>query len=66
MAGSFGMEKEHYDISLKIAEHALFPAIREQEGDFVMVTEGISCRQQIEHGTSKHAKHLVEVLADAL
>ena len=66
MAGSFGFEKEHYDISLKIGEQVLFPAILSQEGEFVVVSEGVSCRQQIEHGTGKQAKHLVEVLADAL
>ena len=66
MAGAFGFEREHYDISLKIGEQVLLPAIRSQEGDFVVVSEGISCRQQIEHGTGKQAKHLVELLADAL
>ena len=66
MAGAFGFEKEHYDISMKIGEQVLFPAIRSQEGDFTVVSEGISCRQQIEHGTGVRAKHLVEVLADAL
>ena len=66
MAGSFGFESEHYDISMKIGEMSLFPAIREQEGDFVVVAEGVSCRQQIAQGTGKHARHLVEVLANAL
>jgi Fe-S oxidoreductase/FAD/FMN-containing dehydrogenase len=66
MAGSFGMEKEHYDISMKIGEMVLFPAIRSQQGEFEMVAEGISCRQQIAHGTDKKAKHLVELLAEAL
>ena len=66
MAGSFGFEKEHYDMSMAIGEQVMFPAIRSQEGDVVVVSEGISCRQQIEQGTDKQAKHLVEVLADAL
>ena len=66
MAGSFGFEKEHYDISMKIGEQSLFPAIRSQTGDFQLVAEGVSCRQQIEHGTKRTAKHLVEILADAL
>ena len=65
MAGSFGFEKEHYDISMKIGEQTLFPAIREQGGDFVVVAEGVSCRQQIEQGTGKRAMHLVEALAAA-
>ena len=66
MAGSFGYEVEHYDISMQIGEMDLFPAIREQQGEFVVVAEGVSCRQQIAHGTSRQARHLVEVLADAL
>ncbi len=66
MAGSFGMEKEHYDVSMKIGEQTLFPTIRRQEGEFQVVAEGISCRQQIAHGTQRRAKHLVEVLAEAL
>ena len=66
MAGSFGYETEHYDISMQIGEMSLFPTIREQEGDFIVVAEGVSCRQQIAQGTDKRARHLVEVLADAL
>ena len=66
MAGSFGFEAEHYDISMQIGEMSLFPAIRDQEGDFTVVAEGVSCRQQIAQGTGKRARHLVEVLADAL
>ena len=66
MAGSFGYEAEHYDISMQIGEMELFPAIREQPGDFTVVAEGISCRQQIAQGTSQKAKHLVEVLAEGL
>jgi Fe-S oxidoreductase len=66
MAGSFGFEAEHYEVSMKIGELALLPAIRAQPGEFTVVSEGVSCRQQIEHGTGKHAKHVVEVLAEAL
>ena len=66
MAGSFGYEVEHYDISMQIGEMGLFPAIREQQGEFVVVAEGVSCRQQIAHGTSRQARHLVEVLAEGL
>ena len=66
MAGSFGFESEHYDISMRIGEMSLFPTIREQEGDFVVVAEGVSCRQQISQGTGRRARHLVEVLAEGL
>ncbi len=66
MAGSFGFEKEHYEFSLKIGEHTLFPAIRSNDDVAIVVSEGVSCRQQIEHGTNRQAKHLVEVLADAI
>ncbi|MDA0264878.1 MAG: FAD-binding protein [Chloroflexi bacterium] len=66
MAGSFGYEKEHYDLSMKIGEEALFPAIRAKGDDWEVAVMGVSCRQQVEHGTGRKARHLVEVLADAL
>ncbi len=66
MAGSFGYEKEHYDLSLAIGERRLFPAIRSTVDDCTIVAAGVSCRQQIAHGTGRRAKHLVEVLAEAL
>ena len=66
MAGSFGFEKEHYKISLAIGELRLFPAVRQASRDTVIVADGVSCRQQIEHGTPRTARHLVEVVAEAL
>ena len=66
MAGSFGFEKEHYDISMKIGEQALFPAINAKDPDWEVAVMGVSCRQQVEHGTGRRARHLVEVLRDAL
>ena len=66
MAGSFGFEREHYDISMKIGEQVLFPAVRSKEPDWEIAVMGVSCRQQIEHGTGRRARHLVEVLRDAL
>jgi len=66
MAGSFGFEKEHYDLSMKIGEEALFPAIRAKDADWEVAVMGVSCRQQVEDGTGRKARHLVEVLADAL
>ena len=66
MAGSFGYEKEHFDLSMKIGEEALFPAIRAKDEDWEVAVMGVSCRQQVEDGTGRKARHLVEVLADAL
>ena len=66
MAGSFGMEKEHHDISMSIGEQGLFGPIRAAGDGVTVVSEGVSCRQQIADGTGARAKHLVEVLADAI
>ncbi len=66
MAGSFGFEAEHYDISMAIGEQVLFPTIREKGDDWEVAVSGVSCRQQVEHGTGRPARHLVEVLRDAL
>lgn len=65
MAGSFGYEKEHYDISMKIGELVLFKAVRESKEE-IIVAAGTSCRHQIKDGTSKKALHPVEVMLDAL
>jgi FAD/FMN-containing dehydrogenase/Fe-S oxidoreductase len=70
MAGSFGFEHEHYEISRAIGSRRLFPAVQAKRqatnGDFDVVAAGVSCRQQVEHFTGKRPKHLVEVLAEAL
>ncbi|MDA0999793.1 MAG: FAD-binding protein [bacterium] len=66
MAGSFGFEKEHYDISMSIGELTLFPAVRGAEAQTRIVANGVSCRQQIAHGTGRRARHLAEYLAEAL
>lgn len=66
MAGSFGYEAEHYDLSLKMAERRLLPAVREAESETRVVAAGVSCRQQIEHGTEETVYHPAEVLRDAL
>ena len=66
MAGSFGYEAEHYDMSIKMAERALLPAVRALDPRAVVVAMGTSCRQQIADGTGRRARHLVEVLADAI
>ena len=64
MAGSFGYEAEHYDISQRIGERVLFPAVRAAAPDAVVVAMGTSCREQIKHGTGRTARHLVNILAE--
>ena len=65
MAGSFGFEKEHYDISMAIGQRRLFPAVTQQP-DAVVVAPGVSCRQQLEHATGRKALHPAEALVLAL
>ena len=66
MAGSFGYEKEHYDLSMKIGELVLFPAVRRQTQEHIIAAPGTSCRHQIKDGTGRKALHPVEVLYKAL
>lgn len=66
MAGSFGYEAEKYDISTKIGEKALLPAVRDASGDTLIVADGFSCRSQIKHGTDRQALHLAQVLQMAM
>jgi len=66
MAGSFGFEKEHYDLSVAIANLRLIPAVRQADPATELVTSGISCRQQIEHLTGRKAKHPAELLWESL
>ena len=66
MAGSFGYETEHYEISQAIGERVLFPTVRALAPEDEVVAIGTSCRQQIRHGTGRRARHLVEILLDAL
>lgn len=66
MAGSFGYEKEHYDISMKIGELVLFPTIRKESEATIISASGTSCRHQIADGTGRQAKHPVEILFEAL
>ena len=66
MAGSFGYEKEHYDISMKIGELVLFPTVRSQAEDVIIAAPGTSCRHQIHDGTGKNAQHPIEILFEAL
>jgi Fe-S oxidoreductase len=66
MAGSFGFEKEHYDISVALGNRRLVPAVKAVSADTVVVAPGISCRQQIEHLAGRRAKHPAEVLWEAI
>ncbi len=66
MAGSFGYEKEHYELSMKIGELVLFPAVRQQGEVVIIAAPGTSCRHQIKDGTGRKALHPVEVLYEAL
>ena len=62
MAGSFGYEKEHYDMSMQVGEDRLFPAIRDRDEGAAVVACGFSCRHQIADGTGAKAMHWVETL----
>jgi len=66
MAGSFGYEKEHYDISMAVGELVLFPAVRKMAAEEIIAAPGTSCRHQIHDGTKKKALHPVVVLWEAL
>ena len=67
MAGAFGYEKAHYELSMKIGESRLFGAVREMPPDsFTLSAAGFSCRHQLEHGTGVQPKHPVEVLREAM
>ena len=66
MAGSFGYEAEHYEISLQMGERRLFPAVRQASQETILVAAGTSCRHQIAHGAGRRAYHPAEVLRDAL
>lgn len=66
MAGSFGYEEEHFEVSMKVGELVLFPAVRNAAPETIIAAPGTSCRHQIKDGTHKQAKHPVEVLYEAL
>jgi Fe-S oxidoreductase len=66
MAGSFGYEKEHYEVSMQIGELVLFPTVRKQSDGVIIAAPGTSCRHQIKDGTGRIAKHPVEILWEAV
>jgi Fe-S oxidoreductase len=63
MAGSFGFEREHYDVSRKVGELVLLPAVRHADETTLIVADGFSCREQIAQTTRRRAMHLAEVIA---
>ena len=66
MAGSFGYEAEHYEVSMKMAEAGLLPAVRDAEADTLIVADGVSCRHQIADGAQRRALHVARLLQLAL
>lgn len=66
MAGSFGYEKEHYEVSMQIGELKLFPSIRKTDDAIIIAANGTSCRHQIYDGTSRKALHPITILKNAL
>ena len=66
MAGAFGFEEDKYDISVKIGEHSLLPAVRNCRPSELIIADGFSCREQISQLTNRHALHMAEVLQLAL
>jgi len=66
MAGSFGYEKEHYELSMKVGEQSLFSKIRKFDSQTIISASGTSCRHQIYDGTQRSAKHPVTILKNAL
>ncbi|MGI8466826.1 MAG: (Fe-S)-binding protein [Pyrinomonadaceae bacterium] len=66
MAGAFGFEREHYDVSMKCGERVLLPAVRKAEKDCLIITSGFSCHEQIAQTTERKALHLAQVIQMAL
>jgi Fe-S oxidoreductase len=66
MAGAFGYEARHYDVSMKMAEASLLPKVRAADGGTLVVADGTSCRHQIADGTGREAIHVARVLEQAL
>ena len=66
MAGSFGYDAEHYDISMQMGELALLPTVRAADETTLIIADGTSCRHQIADGAQRHALHVARVLEAAL
>ncbi len=66
MAGSFGFDKRHYEVSMAVGERLLLPAVRDAAPDTLIIANGFSCREQIRHGTGRRAHHFAEVVSRAI
>jgi Fe-S oxidoreductase len=66
MAGSFGYEAEHYEVSMRVGEMSLFPAVRDADNNQTILAAGVSCRTQIEEGTDRIALHPIEFMNQQL
>ncbi len=66
MAGAFGFEQKHYDVSIKCGERVLLPAVRDADADTLIIADGFSCREQVEQCTNRKTFHLAEVLRMAI
>jgi hypothetical protein len=66
MAGSFGFEKDKFDLSMDIGDRVLLPAVRRAEPSTLIIADGFSCKEQIAQATGRHALHTAEVLALAM
>jgi Fe-S oxidoreductase len=66
MAGSFGFEREHYEVSMKVGGLRLFPAVNAAAEESLIAATGVSCRQQIAHGTGRAARHPLVILRQAI
>ena len=66
MAGAFGYEAGHYEVSIKMAELGLLPAIRAAGNDTLLIANGTSCRHQIRDGAQRESRHIACVLQEAL
>ncbi|HJT59561.1 MAG TPA: hypothetical protein VJ761_23835, partial [Ktedonobacteraceae bacterium] len=66
MAGAFGFEREHYDLSIKAGERVLLPAVRHADKETLIIADGFSCREQIEQTTDRQALHVAQVIQMAM
>jgi Fe-S oxidoreductase len=66
MAGGFGYERDHYDVSLAVGERVLLPMVRAASPDTLLIADGFSCREQVRQTTGRKAVHLAEVIASAM